>query len=105
MYEFKASFFRVLASPMRLQILATLRAGPMSVRDMRLKLAVEQASLSQHLAILRAHDLVHTQRRGTVAVYEISHPEIWTVLDSGRTLFESRLGGLETALQALRNEG
>lgn len=104
MYEFKAAFFRVLASPLRLLILDALRAGPMSVRDMRGKLGIEQASLSQNLAILRAHNLVHLKRRGTVAVYEISHPEIWTVLDSGRSLFESQLGGVESALQALRSE-
>jgi ArsR family transcriptional regulator len=104
MYETKAAFFRVLASPLRIRILEALRAGPVSVRDLRLNLGIEQATLSQHLAILRAHDLVHAQRRGAVVVYEIRHAAISTVLDSARGLFDSQLGAVQTALEALRAE-
>jgi ArsR family transcriptional regulator len=101
MYESKAAFFRVLASYWRLRILDELRAGPVSVRDLRLHLGVEQATLSQHLAILRAHDLVQTERRGTVVMYEISHPAVWEILDAARLLFDSQLGALQTALKTL----
>ncbi len=104
MHDSKAAFFRVLASPLRLRILEALRAGPVSVRDLRLKLGVEQATLSQHLAILRAHDLVHAQRRGAVVVYEIRHAALSTVLDSARGFFDSQLGAVKTALEALRAE-
>src|SRR5476651_1242032 len=105
MYETKAAFFRVLASPLRIRILEALRAGPVSVRDLRLKLDIEQATLSQHLGILRSRDLVHAQRRGAVVVYEIRHSaEISTVLDSARRLFESQLGAVQTALESLRAE-
>ena len=104
MYETKAAFFRVLANPLRIRILETLRAGPVSVRDLRAKLGVEQATLSQHLAVLRAHDLVRAERRGAVVVYEIRHAALWTVLDSARGLFDSQLGAVRTALETLRAE-
>jgi ArsR family transcriptional regulator len=104
MYESKAAFFRVLASPLRIRILEALRAGPVSVRDLRLKLGIEQATLSQHLAILRARDLVHAERRGAVVVYQIRHAAISTVLDSARGLFDSQLGAVQTALETLRAE-
>jgi len=104
MYETKAAFFRVLASPLRIRILEALRAGPVSVRDLRLRLDVEQATLSQHLGILRSRYLVHAQRRGAVVVYAIRHAEITTVLDSVRGLFDSQLGAVQTALESLRAE-
>lgn len=104
MYESKAAFFRVLASPLRIRVLEALRGGPISVRDLRAQLGAEQTTLSQHLAILRACDLVHAKRRGSVVVYEISHPAIWTVLDSARVLFDSQLGAVKTALETLRRE-
>ncbi len=104
MYQSKAAFFRVLASPLRIRILEALRAGPVSVRDLRLKLGIEQATLSQHLAILRARDLVHAERRGAVVVYQIRHAAISTVLDSARGLFDSQLGAVQTALETLRAE-
>jgi DNA-binding transcriptional ArsR family regulator len=62
---------------------------------------MEQATLSGQLAILRAHDLVQAERRGTLVVYTVSHPAIWTVLDSARLLFDSRLDALQTTLQTL----
>ena len=100
MYESKAALFRVLANYWRLRILDAMRAGPISVRDLRFGLGIEQATLSQHLATLRAHDLVQADRRGTIVVYHISHPAIWTVLDAARLLFDSQLGAMQTALGA-----
>lgn len=102
MYESRAAVFRVLANDWRLRILDELRGGPVSVRDLRFHLGIEQATLSQHLAILRAHDLVQADRHGTIVVYEISHPAIWSVLDAARLLFDSKLGALQAVLGATR---
>jgi DNA-binding transcriptional ArsR family regulator len=101
MHEAKAAFFRVLANPSRIRILDALRAGPSTVGDLRTQLGIEQATLSGQLAILRAHDLVQAERRGTLVVYTVSHPAIWTVLDSARLLFDSRLDALQTTLETL----
>jgi DNA-binding transcriptional ArsR family regulator len=65
---------------------------------------MEQATLSGQLAILRAHDLVQADRRGTIVVYMVSHPAIWTVLDSARLLFDSRLDALQTTLAILSKQ-
>lgn len=105
MYRSRATLFRVLASYWRLRILDALRAGPVSVRDLRIHLEAEQATLSQHLAILRAHDLVQAQRRGTIVVYEISYPAVWSILDAARLLFDCQLGALQTALDGRGTQG
>lgn len=98
MHESKAALFRVLANDWRLRVLDAMRAGPISARDIRFHLAIDQATLSK----LRAHDRVQADRRGTTVVYEISHPAIWSVLDAARLLFDSKLKALQAALGTTR---
>jgi DNA-binding transcriptional ArsR family regulator len=103
-YEFKAEFFKVLANPLRIRILDALRDGPQSVGVLRVRLETEQATLSQHLGILRARNFVVTQRRGTAIFYEISDPAIWKLLDSAREIFDNQLVNVRTTLESLRRE-
>ena len=103
-YAFKAEFFKVLANPMRIRILDAIRDGPQSVGDLRVRLDAEQATISQHLAILRARNFVMTERRGTTILYEIADPAIWKLLDSAREIFDNQLVSVRTALEGLQNE-
>src|SRR5665213_1919169 len=103
-YSFKAEFFKVLANPVRIRILDVLRDGPQSVGELRTRLGTEQATISQHLAILRARNFVMTERRGTTILYEISDPAIWKLLDSAREIFDNQLVSVRTALDGLQHE-
>jgi ArsR family transcriptional regulator len=103
-YEFKAEFFKVVANPLRIRILDALRDGPQSVGALRVRLEAEQATLSQHLGILRARNFVVTNRRGTAIFYEISDPAIWKLLDSAREIFDNQLVNVRTTLEHLRGE-
>jgi len=103
-YAFKAEFFKVLANPLRIRILDALRDGPRSVGELRDRLDVEQATLSQHLAILRARNFVLTERRGTTIRYEISDPAIWKLLDSAKEIFDNQLVHVRATLEELRGE-
>src|SRR5471030_1079423 len=103
-YNFKAEFFKVLANPLRIRILDALRDGPVSVSDLRTRLDSEQATISQHLSILRARNFVTTERRGTTVLYEISDPAIWKLLDSAREIFDNQLVSVRTALESLGDE-
>ena len=103
-YAFKAEFFKVLANPVRIRILDALRDGPQSVGELRARLETEQATISQHLAILRARNFVMTERRGTTILYEIADPAIWKLLDSAREIFDNQLVSVRTALEGLQNE-
>ncbi|HXP92084.1 MAG TPA: metalloregulator ArsR/SmtB family transcription factor [Candidatus Binatia bacterium] len=104
MYTFKAEFFKVLAHPLRIQILDALRGGSISVGELREKLGVEQSTLSQHLGLLRARRFVVTQRQGTTIRYEISDPAIWRLLDAAREIFDNQLVTVQTMLEDLRSE-
>lgn len=103
-YEFKAEFFKALAHPLRIRILDELRGGPLSVGQLRERLAVEQSTLSQQLAVLRAHNLVSTSRRGSTIDYEVRDAAIWRLLDTALEIFDNHLVDVQTLLAGLRTE-
>lgn len=104
-YSFKAEFFKALAHPLRIQILDSLRLGPLSVGEIQEKLGAEQSTLSQQLAVLRSRNLVLARRQGTTVRYEVRDPAVWRLLDAALEIFENQLGSVKTALEELRREG
>jgi DNA-binding transcriptional ArsR family regulator len=103
-YTFKAECFKVLAHPLRIQILDALRDGPTSVGELQEKLDVEQSTLSQQLAVLRVRNFVCTERQGTTIRYEVSDPAIWQLLDSAFEIFDKHLVNVRMVLEGLRSE-
>jgi ArsR family transcriptional regulator len=55
------------------------------------KLVLEQANVSQHLAVLRAKQLVSTRKAGNQVFYSVRDPIIIEVLNLMRTYFHSHL--------------
>jgi DNA-binding transcriptional ArsR family regulator len=60
-----------LATPSRLQILACLRAGPLTVSEIIQAVAMEQSAVSHQLRVLRDNSVVSVQRRGRQRLYEL----------------------------------
>lgn len=75
-----AKFFGVLAHPLRIQIIEELRDRERTVNDLQVALQVPHASVSQHLAILRAHRVVIERRQGRHVFYHLRAPELATVV-------------------------
>jgi DNA-binding transcriptional ArsR family regulator len=67
-----ARLFKVLAHPTRLCILTRLNVGECSVSELQKELCCRQASVSQHLALLRRENLVKTKRTGKSVLYELN---------------------------------
>jgi ArsR family transcriptional regulator len=88
---YKASIFRALSHPTRIAILEVLRDRELSARTIQEKLGVEQANLSQHLAILRSHQVVVNRKDGNQVFYSIRSPLLVEVLDIMRLYFQSSL--------------
>src|SRR5690625_7473991 len=64
LYEVKANLFKGLAHPWRIRILELLSgAEEVSVADLQTDTELEASHLSQHLAVLRRHRLVESERR------------------------------------------
>jgi ArsR family transcriptional regulator len=88
---YKASIFQALSHPTRIAILEVLRAGELSARTIQEKLGIEQANLSQHLAILRSRQIVVNRKDGNQVFYSIRNPVLVEVLDIMRRYFQTNL--------------
>ncbi len=64
--------FDALAHPVRRKILKLLRNGPLSAGDLAADFEISKPTLSGHFAVLKAADLVHTERQGTSILYRLN---------------------------------
>ena len=101
---FKAEFFRALGHPLRIRILEILVVGERSVQELQDALDVEQPIVSQHLAMLRAKNVVTARKQGTTVRYTIRNPVIADLLVLARRIFDMQLGDSQTMLRELRRE-
>jgi DNA-binding transcriptional ArsR family regulator len=72
--ETYAEWFRALADPTRVQLLAWLaqQPEPASVGELTAVLPVGQSTVSHHLAALAALGFVQVQRRGASSLYAVN---------------------------------
>ena len=84
-YEELATFFRRLASPIRLAIIDRLATGESSVHELVDALGHSQPLISQHLRILRDANLVTAGRRGQEMVYRIADDHVTHIVRDGMT--------------------
>lgn len=81
-YESLALWFKGLAHPTRLQILALLRTGEMCVCHLEVALSRRQSYISQQLMTLRDAGLVHSRRVGLQVYYRLSDTRIVDLLNT-----------------------
>src|SRR5690348_4093428 len=89
--QFKADIFQALAHPTRIAILELLEGGEQSAGALQERLGIEQANLSQHLAVLRAKQLVTNRKVGNQVIYAVRDTRISDVLKLMREYFHARV--------------
>ncbi len=89
--RFKADIFQALAHPTRIAIIELLEEGELSAGELIEKLGMEQANISQHLAVLRAKQLVVNRKAGNQVFYSVRDPIINKVLALMRRYFQKHL--------------
>ena len=89
--RFKSEIFQGLANPTRIAIVEALRGGELSAGTLIEKLGIEQANASQHLAVLRAKQIVVNRKVGNQVFYSIRDHALIEVLDILRHYFYSQL--------------
>ena len=102
--QFKAEFFKALAHPARIRILEILRAGERSVQELQAALELDQPTVSQQLAILRAKNVGTARKVGTTVRYAVGDAAVGDLLDVARTIFNHQLSGSQSMLRQLRRE-
>jgi DNA-binding transcriptional ArsR family regulator len=89
--QFKAHIFQALAHPTRIAIVEALREGEVAAGALLVHLPVEQANLSQHLAVLRSKQIVVGRKDGNQVYYSLRDPVLIQVLDLLKQYFNSQL--------------
>lgn len=89
--QFKTEIFQALANPTRIAVLDELRDGELTVGDLVSRLEVEQSNLSQHLAIMRARQIVTARKSGNQVFYSVRDPLIFQLLDVMRRYFQNQV--------------
>lgn len=88
-FQMHAEICKTLSNPIRLEILSKLRDGKKSVNEIASLTEVRQATVSQHLAVLRQRGVVSTRREGINIYYDVANPKITRACDLMReVLFE-----------------
>src|SRR5579863_642968 len=89
--QFKSEIFQGLANPTRIAIVEALRDGEQSAGKLIQKLGLEQANASQHLAVLRAKQIVVSRKVGNQVYYSIRDRALIEVLEILRRYFYAQL--------------
>jgi ArsR family transcriptional regulator len=89
--RFKADIFQALAHPTRIAIIELLSGGELSAGELIERLGMEQANVSQHLAVLRAKHLVANRKAGNQVFYVVRDPVIFEVLALMRLYFQKNI--------------
>ena len=99
--NFKAEFFKALAHPVRIRLLDCLRDGEKGVNELSEELQIEQANVSQQLAILRVRNIVVGKKSGSNVYYSVSDRTIFKLLDVAKIIFNNHLVGVRDMLQEI----
>ena len=102
--QFKAEVFQALSHPTRIAIVELLRDGPMPAGKLMERLGIEQANASQHLAVLRAKQIVVNRKEGNQVFYSLRDPILGDVLDLMRRYFQEHISGTLAALGEMEKE-
>lgn len=89
--RFKADVFQALAHPTRIAIIELLGNRELSAGDLIEELGMEQANVSQHLAVLRSRQLVVNRKAGNQVFYSVRDPILLEVLALMRSYFQKHL--------------
>jgi len=73
-FDSEADIFKVLGHPIRLKIVAGLCAKECNVKHIWECLGLPQATVSQHLALMKNKGIIEGKRDGVEVHYSVVHP-------------------------------
>lgn len=75
------AFLKIMANKNRLMILCTLMNEERSVSELNQNIPLGQSALSQHLAVLRKHNLVETRRDAQSIYYSVTDTRVKQIIE------------------------
>jgi DNA-binding transcriptional ArsR family regulator len=90
-FDIQADFCKAMGNATRLQILHTLRDGPMIVGEIARETGLSQSLVSRQLAVLRNVGVLVCHRQGNEMVYQLADERIGEVCDLVRNVLSAQL--------------
>lgn len=81
-YDREAEILKVLGHPVRLKIIAGLISESCNVKKIWECLGLPQATVSQHLALLKNKGIIEGKRNGVEVFYRVVNPETKAIVES-----------------------
>ena len=81
LYRIKAELCKTLADATRQMMIAELRSGEKTVREIAQAIELAQPAASHHLAVLRSRGVVQARRDGSNVYYSLVDPKIAEACD------------------------
>ncbi|MDX2495376.1 MAG: metalloregulator ArsR/SmtB family transcription factor [Desulfuromusa sp.] len=81
-YDRESEILKVLGHPIRLKIVAGLMSESCNVKKIWECLALPQATVSQHLALLKNKRIITGRREGVEVFYQVTSPEAVRIVAS-----------------------
>jgi ArsR family transcriptional regulator, zinc-responsive transcriptional repressor len=76
-----AECLKVMAHPVRLQIVNVLMQGEFAVHEIAEMCETSPSRTCEHLRLLKGHDLLASERRGRTVYYKIKSPQLPSLLE------------------------
>jgi ArsR family transcriptional regulator, virulence genes transcriptional regulator len=77
-----SALLKAMSNEARLMILCRLLDSEKSVGELEQLVGLSQSAISQHLAILRDNELVHTKRQGQSIKYSLVEPKPRAIIEA-----------------------
>jgi ArsR family transcriptional regulator len=101
LFAFHADMCKMLSSPIRLKVIHFLRDKEKSVNELAQLCRVPQATLSQHLGLMRQRGMLATRKEGTTVFYRLANPKMIEAFDLMREILSERLTEMQKLRKAL----
>lgn len=80
-FVLQAGILKAMGHPTRVRIVDSLRGGERCVCEIVAELQLEQANISQHLAVLRRAGILAMRKDGMMVMYRVRCPQMFQLLD------------------------
>ncbi len=82
-----AELLKVMAHPERLMVLCQLTQGEVGVGELQKNTVLSQSAFSQHLTVLRKHNLISARKSSQQVFYSLSEPRVESLIKTLHGVF------------------
>lgn len=82
-----AELLKVMAHPERLMVLCQLTQGEIGAGELQANSCLSQSAFSQHLTVLRKHNLISARKSAQQVFYSLSEPRVEALIKTLHSVF------------------